>query len=170
LTVEDPEKIHVWSLPGDDEGDVIHEPFRVWIPESTSLELCLGYREIKDRKKNLLLKNSSRFSPSGRFIRKLEPGEHFIDLTMDGSYRYKTNTMKVKVDGVIEHSARRIAVDENQPHFFSYKRAEDLAYSSEAVFPGETVALAKLRSWTSRGDAEYIFLVIRPSEAEVDDE
>lgn len=169
LTIQDPDKIHVWTLPGDVVANSVNKRFRIWIPESTSLELCLGYQGVWERDKNLPLNDSFYFSPKERFIRKLEPGECFVELTLDESNLDSSSVVQVIVDGVIEHSAKKKPVG-SRGVFFPFKRIATLVDSGEEVFPPEKLELVKLNFWKDKEDAENLSLVIRPSEAEVGDE
>lgn len=123
LGIEDTEKVHIFSTPGTATNrDVFHERFRIWLPESNEFELCLGFHETgHPRTFSPKLRNSYYFQPKEQFTFRLQPGETLVEFLMP--WERNSNTVELKVNGVVIHQAsRKPVLSDSDIHFETLKR------------------------------------------------
>lgn len=195
LDIEDPTKIHVFSVSGHsgDEYNRIHERYRIWIPNTSEFVLSLGFHHT-----NVLptewpeFRDSYYFKPNKQLTHALKPGLTLVELKVRENDRNNTNTVEVMIDGVDAHTAKRNGVLSSSEFMMGIVRTSRQSYAdvkaprmkindkpvraapfvsishgeSEKVFPADFVELATAEFWPTEEEPESFSLVIRPIESE----
>ena len=110
LKVVDPSKVHLIDSEVLEPKGGFHERFRIWIPNSPTVKLQLGFHNTDNTfERNKNLRRSDHFRPANTFDTSLQKGESIVDLI--GSQQADAFVLQLLINSKLVHETSRTSKD-----------------------------------------------------------